>query len=251
MISAIIPTCDRPLDFLLTAIQSAQTQSLPPHEVIVVDNGIRPVDAASLPPDVRLLRLPPRSGASRSRNFGAAMAQGTHLAFLDDDDWWDVDFLKETAQVLKAEGTRCVYGRKDVFRDGQVQRYKCPTPQTLTIPVLLRRNPGTGGQNLLIEKELFFHVGGFTDTMRVSNDKAFVLDVLLSGAKVSVAPAAAAVLRAHDGPRLRGERIQRLRFVWRYRRLYGPMGTLTQSAKIVSNVLLGRLRQSLRGARKD
>ena len=83
MISVIIPTCDRPLAFLHEAIVSVLEQSHTPHEVIVVDNGINVVDLAELPEGVTVYRLPPRVGASRSRNFGAAMATGTHLAFLD------------------------------------------------------------------------------------------------------------------------------------------------------------------------
>lgn len=242
MISVIIPTCDRPAEFLQKATASVLEQSLPPHEVIIVDNGTIDVDIAKLPEGIIVYRLPPRVGASRSRNFGAAMARGTHLAFLDDDDWWDQDFLRETWSVLQAEGTRCVYGRKDVFRDGRVERYKCPSEETLTIPVLLRRNPGTGGQNLLIEKELFWRVGGFTEHLRVSNDKAFAIDVLETGEKVSIAYDAAAILRAHDGPRLRNEKKFRLRFIWRYRHLYGTLGALKKALRLIFGIAKDHIR---------
>ena len=237
MISVIIPTCDRPATFLHEAIASVLGQSYVPHEVIIVDNGIDDIDISALPQGVIVYRLPPRVGASRSRNFGAAMATGTHLAFLDDDDWWDKDFLRETWSVMQAEGTRCVYGRKDVFRDGRVERYKCPSEETLTIPVLLRRNPGTGGQNLLIEKNFFWRVGGFTEHLRVSNDKAFAIDVLETGEKVSIAYNAAAILRPHDGPRLRNEKKYRLRFIWRYRHLYGTLGALSKALRLIAGII--------------
>lgn len=243
MISAIIPTCDRPLDFLLTAIASAKAQTLAPSQIIVVDNGVNRVAADRLPEGVTLYQLPPRVGASRSRNFGAAMASGSYLAFLDDDDWWDPDFLRETWSVMQAEQTRAAYGRKDVFRHGQVQRYKCPTPATLTIPVLLNSNPGTGGQNFVVSKELFWRAGGFTENLRVSNDKAFAIDLLLTGEKVSIAPKAAAVLRVHDGPRLRHERLHRLRFIWRYRALYGPRRAITKSAGLIVKYTFHKLRR--------
>lgn len=242
MISVIIPTCDRPAEFLHEAVVSVFEQSHLPHEVIVVDNGISDVDPSVLPEGVTVYRLPPRVGASRSRNFGAAMATGTHLAFLDDDDWWDKDFLRETWLVLQTEGTRCVYGRKDIYRDGHVERYKCPSEDTLTIPVLLRRNPGTGGQNLLIEKKLFWQVGGFTEYLRVSNDKSFAIDVLATRERVSIAYKAAAILRPHDGPRLRNEKKHRLRFIWRYRHLYGTVGALRKALRLIGVISLDSVR---------
>ncbi|WP_114966646.1 glycosyltransferase family 2 protein [Alkalilacustris brevis] len=240
MISVIIPTCDRPAEFLRAAIGSALAQSLPPHEVIVVDNGTIDADPAAIPAGVTLHRLPPRVGPSRARNFGAAMASGTHLAFLDDDDWWDKDFLREAWAVLQAEGARCVYGRKDVFRDGRIARYKCPSPETLTIPVLLRRNPGTGGINLLIEKALFWRIGGFDEWLIVGEDISLPLEVLRTGERIAVAPAAAAIVRQHDGGRLTGRFMVRSRRVWKYRRLLGWRETAQK--------LLRNLYRSARGA---
>lgn len=245
MISVIIPTCDRPYEFLREAIESVQSQSLMPTEVIVVDNGINDVECGALPEGVIFYRLPPRVGASRARNFGAAMATGTHLAFLDDDDWWDVDFLLEAWKVLQAEGTRCVYGRKDVYRNGQVERYKCPSAETLTISFLLRKNPGTGGQNLLIEKIFFWQVGGFNEYLRVSNDKAFAIDVLLTGEKVSIAHNAVAVLRPHEGSRLRNEKKHRLKFIWKYRNLYGKPAAVRKAFLVIAGIALDKFRQLL------
>lgn len=226
MISVIIPTCDRPTEFLYSAIDSVINQSLAPAEIILVDNGTHNVDSAALCEGVTLYRLKPRVGPSRARNFGAAMAKGSHLAFLDDDDWWDERFLEETWAVLQAEGVHCVYGRKDLFREGRVVRYKCPTPETLTIPVLLRRNPGTGGQNLLIEKALFWRVGGFDERLVTSEDKALALEVLRSGEKIGIATEAATILRLHDGLRARQARHRKLNFIWKYRNLLGIGGVL-------------------------
>lgn len=249
MISVIIPTCDRPAEYLRAAIDSVLAQSLPADEIIVVDNGTRDADPSALPEGVVLYRLPPRVGPSRARNFGAAMARGSHLAFLDDDDWWDTGFLHEAWAVLQGEGARCVYGRKDVFRDGQVRRYKCPSPETLTIPVLLRRNPGTGGQNLLIEKALFWRVGGFDERLRTSEDKALALEVLRAGERIGIAPEAAAVLRSHHGVRARQARLRKLLFTWKYRHLLGLGGVLGTTLKLLTPDFRTRLRPMLRKLR--
>ena len=228
---------------------SALQQSQRPAEVIVVDNGTRPADSAALPNAVTLHRLPPRIGVSRARNYGAAMARGTHLAFLDDDDWWDINFLREACAVLNDEGTRCAYGRLDLLRDELIEPFKCASAETLTVPVLLRRNPGTSGQNLIIEKALFWYVGGFDTSLQTSEDKALAVEVLRAGEKISVARSAIAIMRSHGGDRLSSARLRKLRFVWRYRALYGPLGALAEAGRILRQVSKDRLRGCVDGLR--
>lgn len=233
MISVIIPTCDRPRPYLDEAMASVLAQTLAPHEVIVADNGNVPVEADTLPKSVELLSLPPRIGASRARNAGAAKATGSHLAFLDDDDFWDRSFLEEAWKVVEETGADCVYGRKDAWRDGKTSVYKIPDPDRLTIPVLLRENPGTGGMNLLISRELYERIGGFDENLAVSEDRALALEVLKAGGRIAAAPSAIAIMRVHDGERLRRNPIDRLSFIWKYRKLIGTGETLIRSASII------------------
>ncbi|TVR47452.1 MAG: glycosyltransferase [Rhodobacteraceae bacterium] len=231
-ISVIIPTCDRPPAFLRTAVDSVLKQNLQANEIIVVDNGVCDADLSSMPKWVKHYRLPPRVGPSRARNFGAAMARGTHLAFLDDDDWWDIDFLSEASVALHAAGASCVYGRKDIHSGTETKKYKCPTPETLSVATLLKRNPGTGGQNILIEKALFWKVAGFDETLRTSEDKALALELLLYNEVIAIAPKAAAVVRSHDGDRARHAILYKLRFAWKYRRLLGVTGLLQEVFRV-------------------
>ncbi|MCW5714341.1 MAG: glycosyltransferase family 2 protein [Bauldia sp.] len=219
MISVIIPTADRPMEYLGAALDSVLAQTLQPSEILVMDNGRTPVDPARLPQGVTLVRLPPRVGPSRARNAGAAVARGTHLAFLDDDDWWEPGFLREAARVAEEGGFRIVYGRKDQSDDGVVTPHKTPRPDRMTVAVLLRRNPCTGGQNLYIEAALFARIGGFDERLRYAEDRALALEALLAGERIGCAPDAVAILRNHRGSRLRQHRARRARFVWKYRRL--------------------------------
>tara|TARA_R110001606_G_scaffold327262_1_gene474104 strand:+ start:25463 stop:26227 length:765 start_codon:yes stop_codon:yes gene_type:complete len=241
MISVIIPTCDRPAAFLHTAIESAMVQSHPPHEVIVVDNCTIDINREALPDDVTVYRLPQRVGPSRARNFGATMASGTHFAFLDDDDWWDGDFLRETWVALHAEEARCACGRLDVYRENRIAPFKCTTPETLTIPVLLRRNPGTTGTNLLIEKTLFWDVGGFDEQLRTSEDKALVLEILNADERIAIAPDAVAIMRDHGGVRASQARHYKLLFSWKYRSLIGYRGLFGELFRLLNPRLLKRL----------
>jgi succinoglycan biosynthesis protein ExoO len=78
--------------FISRAIASALTQTLPPCEVLVVDDcstdGTRAVldAAAQKNPAIRVIAMPRNGGPSAARNAGFAQAQGDWLAVLDADD---------------------------------------------------------------------------------------------------------------------------------------------------------------------
>lgn len=87
----IIPTRDRP-EALRRAVRSVSAQSLPPQEVVVVDDGSSlPVDPTfwgASPVPVRMIRNEVARGPAAARNLGAVQAVGEFVAFLDDDDLW-------------------------------------------------------------------------------------------------------------------------------------------------------------------
>ena len=239
-ISVIIPTCDRP-EYVREAIASALAQTVRPHEILVIDNGTRELRLDGFPPEVKLHRIAPRIGPARARNFGAAVATGAYLAFLDDDDWWEPSFLANARAVLDGENVRCVYGRKDVYIAGQSSFYMIPSKDDLTVPVLLRRNPGIGGINLLIERILFLKVGGFDERLLLSEDRALALEVVLSGEPIGVAPAAVAVFREHTSDRLTRHNIRKMRFVLKYRRLYSKLEFVSSIGRILTVSMLSRM----------
>lgn len=243
-ISVIIPTCDRP-DYVREALASVRAQQSPPREILVIDNGTTALHPSEMPPGVQLFRLPARVGPSRARNFGAAIATSAYLAFLDDDDSWEPSFLREAFATLEKEEAKCVYGRKALNASGGPIDYRLATPDSLNVATLLRRNPGTGGMNLLIERRLFLEIGGFDDRLRLSEDRALALEILLAGERIAVAPDAVALVRQHASDRLRQRPIRKLPFVWKYRRLYSATGFAMAVARILA---AAGLSQALRTA---
>ena len=217
MISVIIPTCDRPAEFLRAAIESVLNQTLPPAEVIVVDNGIRDADSSALLEGVTVYRLPPRVGQSRARNFGAAMAKETNLAFLDDDDLWDRSFLQHCAATLEEEKSDCVYGLVLDMHESSLSERFAPLKEVPSVELLLRKNPGMSGQNIFIRKETFWRVGGLDESLRVSDDRDLAVRLVLSGARISFCPAAKAIVRHHAGPRVTDRPPEKFRLLFKYR----------------------------------
>jgi glycosyltransferase involved in cell wall biosynthesis len=88
--SVIIPVYNS-VATLARAIDSVLGQSVPVHELIVVDDASTdetPALMARYGNPVRYLRRERNAGVSAARNFGAEQATGDWLAFLDADDWY-------------------------------------------------------------------------------------------------------------------------------------------------------------------
>lgn len=101
--SVIIITHDRP-ELLMEAVASVIAQTLPAHEIIVVDDGST-VDLSSLLDKREAMRLirQENSGQQAARNRGAQEANGTWLVFLDDDDKFRPDHLATLKSVVEID----------------------------------------------------------------------------------------------------------------------------------------------------
>ncbi|HEX3110532.1 MAG TPA: glycosyltransferase family A protein, partial [Thermoanaerobaculia bacterium] len=88
-VSVVIPSYNY-ARYLGEAIDSALGQTLPPLEVIVVDDGSTddtPAVLAAYGDRIRVLRQK-NAGVAVARNSGIAAARGECVAFLDADDVW-------------------------------------------------------------------------------------------------------------------------------------------------------------------
>jgi len=199
-ISCIIPTCDRP-KFLEEAVRSILAQTFLPYEIIVVNNGESEI---MLPDDFKnkivMHNFISHVGASRARNFGANVAKGDYLAFLDDDDLWNKKYLENVAESIE-RGARCVISRLDCLENNKISAYKNAHGK-LSIDNLLFFNPGVTGSNIVIAKDIFLQVGGFDSNLTTSEDKSLILEVLKNNIKVEILPENQAILRIHPEPRL-------------------------------------------------
>ncbi|MFI8281353.1 glycosyltransferase family 2 protein [Streptomyces sp. NPDC085929] len=114
MISVIIPTRDRPGP-LHRALRSLARQTYRRFEVIVARDGGASIELViahwqrEMP--ITLLDSETPHGVSHARNRALAVAQGDHVAFLDDDDIFLPHHLQAAADALHTRRVDTIYGQ--------------------------------------------------------------------------------------------------------------------------------------------
>lgn len=108
-ITVVIPTFNR-THLLLETVSSVLNQTRKAHEILIIDNGTERVTASELvQPDrnIRIICAPP-NGTQYARNIGILSANSTWIAFLDDDDLLEPDFIEEVEKAM-------LFGPSDVI----------------------------------------------------------------------------------------------------------------------------------------
>lgn len=103
LVSVIIPTYNRE-KLLKRCIKSVLNQSYKNYEIVVVDN-YSDDNTANVIHDInsdriKFFQINNEGVIAKSRNFGIKNAQGKYIAFLDSDDWWDKEKLKQCLSYM-------------------------------------------------------------------------------------------------------------------------------------------------------
>lgn len=202
-VSVVIPTYDR-LHCLGRAVDSVLRQRDVTAELIVVDDASprradQWVDARYS--GVRVERLPENAGVAAARNAGAALARGRFLAFLDDDDAWEPDFLGRMTAVLEARPGAALAYCDFVSVDEQGGRAATQRSGGLgadPVRTLLLENPIRSLSLALLRREHFERAGRFRADYRMCEDRELYLRLLGQGAFVHEPSVLASKTRSDD-----------------------------------------------------
>ncbi len=203
-VTVLIPTVDR-YPYLLKLLDQIGKQTIPPHEVIVVDQTAREHRITDL--ESRFPALPLRvitmdeAGQCRSRNAGLQAATGDYILFLDDDDEIPPELIERHMMNLCRFRCEVSSGVADEVGAG-------PLPEAFTF---VRTSDVFPTNNTLVDREVLVRSGlfdlAFDHGPRADHDLG--MRTYLSGALMVLDPAIS-VLHHHapqGGLRKHGARV--------------------------------------------
>jgi GT2 family glycosyltransferase len=183
-ISVIIPTYNR-AHSLGDAIDSALNQTLPPDEIIVVDDASTDNTdqvLARYSDRIRVLRNQTNQGASRSRNLAVQASHGDYIAFLDSDDIFLPKKLALQMDAARKHPDACVIGTGYWLVDQQNRVLFHAGGETPHDPLEKLLIPGwTLCGAALIKRAALISAGGFDEAMLIAEDYELWSRIALQG----------------------------------------------------------------------
>jgi len=189
-ISVVIPVYNAE-ELIPLAIESVLTQTVPPHEIIVVDDGSTDNTWKAVRryhPKVRYL-YQENAGPSVARNTGIEAATGEWVAFVDSDDRWLPQKIERDLEVLRTE-TSVVWLASNHFLRVFGSEHQFPRCDLSRVDDLLRGGgvfpsfveaacAGLGWDpvGLLIRRDVLLEAGGFRPGLNYGEDLDLCLTI--------------------------------------------------------------------------
>ncbi len=178
LISIIIPTWNS-ANFLDECVRSVQAQSFREFEVIFVDGGSTDdtLTIASACSKGRIISQT-RPGLAAAWNEGILASQGTYIAFLDSDDWWESNCLSRHMDGLcDAPNYDYSIGHVKYFTENADA-----LPRGFKLSLLLGSHRALMPGCFVGKRSLFDRIGFFDESLRVATDIQWFHDLKLTGA---------------------------------------------------------------------
>ena len=195
-VTVIIPTHNR-AELLPRAVRSVLSQTYEDYELVIVDDcstdDMQEAVNGFNDTRVRHIRHSQLRGASAARNTGIAVARGSYLAFLDDDDEWLPSKLEKQIELMDAEspdiGLVCGWLEVVDDKDGskiQTEWGRWVLPGNVS-DSLLGLDAHAPTSTWLVRKSAAQAVDGFDERLPRRNDMDFICRIALSH-RVAVLP---------------------------------------------------------------
>jgi glycosyltransferase involved in cell wall biosynthesis len=253
-VTVIIPFYNR-ARFVASAVRTLECQTFKDFELVVVDDGSQDDLAAGIrsirtPICIRLLQLSQNCGAASARNAGIDAARGRYVAFLDSDDAWESDKLRQQAAHLERA--------TDSDRLVSLTRQLVVGARTYVVPRRLFAGNESVGRYLfqsggVIQTSMMFMTTGlarsvrFPDGGRGHDDWSFALRLEKAGARFEMLPQVLTVYNDAPGRARRSPAYSHERFQWleQWRPQLGEAPYFAARAAFAANMGEARSREHL------
>ena len=182
-IAVIITTFNRRAE-LKRALQSVFDQTVKPYEIIIVNNGHDNLNSDEIiqlsGKNIKIINSIKNFHAGDGRNFGASIATTDYVAFLDDDDFWEKDYIKKTLTIINKDKPDLLISTLYDLETNSI--YK--KINNLNLSKMYIFNPGINGSNIVVLKKSLKEVDGYNNSLFPSEDKALVVDFILKNKKI-------------------------------------------------------------------
>ena len=105
----------------------------------------------------------------------------TFVAILDDDDWWEVDYLDSCIKTASASGADWIVSGIVRHESSTDPGTPLSIPETLDVRSFLRGNPHIQGSNLFVKFSRILLAGGFDENLPSTTDRDVCLRLLFLG----------------------------------------------------------------------
>lgn len=175
LVSVILPTYNRS-ELVVRAVRSVLEQSYRNLELLVVDDGSSDATGEVLAPfscDPRFHYIYQENrGQAAARNLAIKCSNGYYIAFLDSDNYWDVDKLKSQLAFWRGKDEYDILYSGVIYVDAKGERLPrgdIARPTGIILDKLLLSNFVTNN-TALVPKRCFSDVGFFNESLRIAED---------------------------------------------------------------------------------
>lgn len=200
-ISCIVPVFNG-AQYLEGSLESVLSQTHPPIEVIVVDDGSTdstPSVAQAFGPRIRYVRQD-NAGPAAARNRGVELSMGEFVAFQDADDLWHPTKLARQAErfVARPELDLSVVHLQNFWEDDLEEEARRFADHPLSRP-----RPGYTAQAIVARRRLFSRIGLLDSTAHHKDIAMWLIEALRNGAVMETLPDVLVMRRIHQSNRSR------------------------------------------------
>ena len=203
---SVIITCHNQSAYIRDAVNSALEQSYQGKEIVVVDDASSdgsPQILKEYGDKIHFAAFQTNQSCPTSRNLGAAMATGEYFVFLDGDDVllpWALDVYDH---VVSIKMPKIILSRMEWFEGSLQDLRPGNVPKQLEFveyELLMKRDRRyqAGGSAIVIERQVFAEVKGWTDQFFPFEDIDMIMKLSNSGPVVQVLSPSTKGYRIHS-----------------------------------------------------